>query len=92
MLQLVRVDQRMIHVSPKVQSFMEDKDVPFASERVAPCCRNSSNRHVWYRRKGVVKPLYFTLLASIEYRSAILAGTTSVGPRVELTSGFVAEV
>ena len=92
MSQLVRVDQGMIHVAPEVQSLMEDKDVPFASERVAPCGRDSSNWHIWYRRKGVVKPLYFTLLASIEYRSAILAGTTSVGPRVELTSGFVAEV
>ncbi len=71
---------------------MEDKDVPFASERVAPCCCNCSNWHVWYRRKGVVKPLYLTLLASIEYRSAIPAGTTSVGTRVKLTLGFVAKV
>ncbi len=71
---------------------MEDKDVPFASEMVAPCGRDSSNWHVWYRRKGVVKPLYFTLLTSIEYRSTIPAGTTSVGTRVKLTSGFVAKV
>ncbi len=42
--------------------------------------------------KGVVKPLYFTLLTSIEYRFAISAGTTSVGTRVKLTSGFVAKV
>ena len=81
----------MIHVAPEVQSLMEDKDVPYASERVAPCGRNSGNRHVWYRRKGVVNPLYFTLLTSIEYWSAITAGTTSVGLRVKLTSGFVAE-
>ncbi len=37
MSQLVRVDQGMIHVAPKVQGLMEDKDIPFVSERVAPC-------------------------------------------------------
>ena len=82
----------MIHVASKVQSLMDDKDVPFASERVAPCGRNSSDRHVWYRHKGVVKALYFTLLNSIEYRSTISAGTTGVGTSVKLTSGFVAKV
>ncbi len=82
----------MIHVAPEVQGLMEDKDVPYASERVAPCCCNSGNWHVWYRRKGVVKPLYFALMTSIEYWSSITAGTTSVGMHVKLTSGFVAEV
>ncbi len=82
----------MIHVASEVQSLMDDKDIPFAGKRVAPCGCNGSDRHVWYRRKGVVKALYFTLLTSIEYRSTISAGTTGVGTSIKLASGFVAKV
>jgi len=44
--QLIRVDEGMIHLVPKVQRLMKYEDVPSSSERVTPCGRDSGDGYV----------------------------------------------
>lgn len=59
---------------------MNDKDVTSTSEWVTPCGCHCGDRYVGYRRKVIMKALYFALLSGVEY--------SSVGLGVKFTPGF----
>ena len=67
---------------------MYNEDVSLSGERVAPRRGNRCDRYILYRREVIVKPLYVTLLACKEDRSAVHAGATRIGSRVKFAASL----